>query len=202
MIRLILIFTAFFNLNAFANETKPTVIVALGDSLTEGYGIEKEKAYPTLVEKKLNAAGFNVKVINAGISGSTTASAPSRLKWLLQSSPQILFLALGANDGLRGVDVNTTKKNLLDTIHLAKEHHIKVWLAGMKMPPNYGKKYTADFEKMFADVAKEEKVPFLPFLLEGVAAVPGLSQNDGVHPNVAGHEKLAELVFQFMKKNL
>jgi acyl-CoA thioesterase I len=189
-------------LSANANNKKLTTIVILGDSLTEGYGIKKELAYPTLVEKKLIAEGLNIKIINAGISGSTSASAASRLNWFIKSKPDILLLALGANDGLRGVDIRATKKNLKDTIHRAKENNIRVWLAGMKMPPNYGISYTQQFEKMFTDVASEEKVAFLPFLLEGVAAQTRFNQTDGIHPNEKGHEVIAEVVAKFIRKNL
>jgi acyl-CoA thioesterase-1 len=177
-------------------------IIALGDSLTEGYGIEKENAYPTLVEEMLKKSGKNVRIINAGISGSTSASAPSRLRWLLTSQPDILFLALGANDGLRGVSIETTKKNLKDTIREAKKAKMKVWLAGMRLPPNYGKKYTQDFEQMFKALAKEENVPLLPFLLEGVAGQKELNQPDAIHPNEKGHQIMAKMVYEFFTRQL
>lgn len=179
-----------------------THIVTLGDSLTEGYGIEKDQAYPALVEKKLLKKGYPVKIYNAGISGSTTASAPSRLKWLLKSKPQIVFLALGANDGLRGISIETTKQNLKNTIQLAKEANVKVWLAGMKLPPNYGEAYTSKFEKMFQEIAKEENIPLLPFLLEGVAGQVTLNQPDGIHPNEKGHQMMADVIFSFFQQEL
>ena len=181
---------------------KQKIILALGDSLTEGYGIEKSNAYPAIVEAKLQSAGYNVKVVNAGISGSTSASAPSRLRWLLKSQPDYLFLVLGANDGLRGVDLKATENNLRTTIQLAKKANVQVWLAGMKMPPNYGRDYTKKFEQMFSQLAKSEKVPFLPFLLDNVAGRPELNQPDGIHPNEKGHALMAEQVFRFMKELL
>ena len=187
--------------NAKLKTEKSITIVALGDSLTEGYGIEKSKAYPTLVEAKLRAEGKKVTVINAGVSGSTTASAPGRVKWLLKNKPDVIFLALGSNDGLRGVDVATTKKNLKTAIDLAKQNHIQVWLAGALLPPNYGPQQTAAFKKLFSDLAKEENLPFMPFLLEGVATVQDLNQTDMIHPNEKGHAILADQVADFFRKN-
>lgn len=182
---------------------KSYVIVALGDSLTEGYGIEKDKAYPALLQKMLHDTGHpEVVVKNAGISGSTTASATSRLKWFLKNKPDVIFLALGANDGLRGVPLAATKKNLKATITLAKKNHLRVWLAGMKMPPNYGEKYTSGFSKMFKEIASKENVPLLPFLLDGVAGHPELNQVDGLHPNEDGHRIIAKKVLDFVLKNL
>jgi acyl-CoA thioesterase I len=193
-----------YHLEVLATTEHNTVthIVTLGDSLTEGYGIEKDKAYPALVEKKLLEKGYSVKIFNAGISGSTTASAPSRLKWLLKSKPHIVFIALGANDGLRGVTIETTKQNLKNTIQIAKNAQVKIWLAGMKLPPNYGKTYTAQFETMFQEIAKEEDIPLLPFLLEEVAGQVTLNQPDGIHPNEKGHQIMAEVVSSFFQKEL
>ena len=183
-------------------------IVCLGDSLTEGYGVAKEKAYPALVETKLQALHLKdskwpeVRVINAGISGSTTASALGRLKWYLKQKPNVVFLALGANDGLRGQDIDSAKANLRATILLAKQNQIEVWLGGMYMPPNYGAAYTKKFHKIFVDLAKEEHLAFLPFLLEGVALHPDLVQPDGIHPNEKGHQEVATRVFDFFKAHL
>lgn len=177
-------------------------IVILGDSLTDGYGIEKEKAFPSLLEKALNDLGYNIKIVNAGISGSTSSSAPSRLRWLVKQKPNVLFLALGSNDGLRGVDSAETKKNLLNTIQIAEQNNVLVWLAGMKIPPNYGLEYTRQFEALFADLAKEKKIPFFPFLLEGVAAKPELNQADKIHPNEKGHALIAKNLLPFFQKNL
>ncbi|RYZ96301.1 MAG: arylesterase, partial [Proteobacteria bacterium] len=148
---------------------KPKVLVMLGDSLTEGYGVAKEKAYPALLEKKLHAAGQTEwKVINSGVSGSTSASAPSRLQWALKSNPDAVFIALGANDGLRGIKPAATKENLLKTIKAAREKNVRVFVAGMEMPPNFGDEYRADFRKIFSEVAKAEKADFMPFLLKDV----------------------------------
>lgn len=179
-----------------------TKLVILGDSLTEGYGIEKENAYPALVEKTLKKQGYDLIVINGGISGSTSASAPSRAKWFLKSQPDYLLITLGSNDGLRGVSVDNLKANLKTTIKLAKEKKVKVWLAGLKMPPNYGKDFTQKFEAVFKEIAKEEQIPLLPFLLDGVAGNPELNQPDAIHPNEKGHEVMAQRVVEFIRKQI
>ncbi len=174
-----------------------TTIVFLGDSLTEGYGLDKSEAFPSLFEKKLKATGYkDIQVINAGISGSTSASAVSRLKWYLRAKPTILVLALGANDGLRGLDPKAMKKNLAMAIQLALDRKVKIVLAGMKIPPNYGLKYTKEFENAYPELSKKYNIPLIPFLLDGVAAKPDLNLPDGIHPNRKGHEIIAQLVFK------
>jgi acyl-CoA thioesterase-1 len=182
-----------------------TKIVFIGDSLTEGYGVSPELTYPALIEKKLKEGNLkDVQVLNSSISGSTTASAASRLKWHLKDPTQtkstVLVLALGANDGLRGLNLNQTRKNLSQAIQDAKSAGILVILAGMKIPPNYGKKYTAEFERLFADLAKEHEITLIPFLLQDVGGAPHLNQADGIHPNEKGHARMAETVFPFILK--
>ena len=178
-----------------------TTILMLGDSLTEGTGVEKTNAYPYLVEQILKAQGFlAIKVINGGVSGSTTASALSRLRWYLRERQDILLLALGANDGLRGLPTIQIKNNLAETIELSLRKGIRVVLAGMRMPPNYGKDYTVQFEKVFHELAKEYDIPFIPFLLEGVAGDPKLNLPDGIHPNERGHQIIAQLVYKTLVK--
>jgi acyl-CoA thioesterase-1 len=185
--------------NGYSNQYK---IIMLGDSLTAGYGVGQEHSYPTHVEKILNSKNIPVELINAGISGSTTASAVSRLKWLLNAKPTHLFLALGANDGLRGFKLDVTEKNLREAIRLAKENNIKVFLAGMMIPPNYGIDYTEKFKNLFVSIARKEKVPLLPFLLEGVAGEKDLNIADGIHPNIEGHKIIAKNVAKFFEKEL
>jgi acyl-CoA thioesterase-1 len=176
-----------------------TKIVCLGDSLTEGYGVSKEQAYPYLLEKLFIKNQLKVKVINAGISGSTTASAPKRLKWYLRAKPDIVLLALGANDGLRGVELKTSKANLAKTIEMAQLKKIKVVLAGMKLPPNYGKKYVTEFEKMYSDLAKKYQLTLIPFLLEGVGGQKELNQADGIHPNEKGYQVVAQKLYHQLR---
>lgn len=183
---------------AIANST----LVIIGDSLTEGYGITKDQAYPALVEKKLIASGKTWKIQNSGVSGSTSASALNRVKWALKSKPTAIMIALGANDGLRGLSTKQLEENLQKSIRLAKENRVKVYMAGMMMPPNYGREYSKNFAEVFPKVAKSEKIEFLPFLLEGVAANPKLNLADGIHPNEEGHKIMAENVFQFLRDKL
>lgn len=184
--------------NVWAGEK---VIFCLGDSLTAGYHIPSKSAWPNLVEEGLKSEKNSVKVINGGVSGSTTASGMGRLNWHMKAkgAPDILVLALGANDGLRGQKTESMKSNLSSIIQKAKKAGSHVLLAGMKMPPNYGKDYTNRFEKVFTDLAKEEDVSLIPFLLEGVAAVPKLNLPDGIHPNEDGHRVMADLVLKHLK---
>jgi acyl-CoA thioesterase-1 len=189
-------------LGASAPAHATTRVLFLGDSLTEGSGVAKSAAYPALVEAKLKAKGHaDVECVNAGVGGSTTASALSRLRWHLNAKdkPAVLVLALGGNDGLRGLDVKVARQSLVDTIRLAKDKGLKVLLAGMMMPPNYGKEYTEAFKQMYVDVAKEEAVGRIPFLLEGVAGDPSLNLPDGIHPNEKGYRIVAETVLRYLE---
>lgn len=195
-------FLIFLLLAPFSHATETKTLTIIGDSLTEGYGIAKEQAYPALLEKKLKQHGLKWKVINSGVSGSTSASAPGRVKWALKSKPEAIVLALGANDGLRGLKLDQLEKNLKKAIQLAKKEKVLIYFVGILMPPNYGNQYAKDFSKVFPKIAKEEKIDFLPFLLEGVAANPKLNLADGIHPNEEGHKIIAETVFQFLKDKL
>jgi acyl-CoA thioesterase-1 len=177
----------------------PIKVLCLGDSLTEGYGLAEDEAYPALLEQRLHRAGRDeVRVINAGISGSTSASGVARLRWQLRGHPQILVLALGANDGLRGLDLEATRAYLSEVIELARARGLVVLLAGMRLPPNYGADYTRQFEQMYAGLARQHRVPLIPFLLEGVAGDPELNLSDGIHPNARGHEIVADTVYRYL----
>lgn len=181
----------------------PYKLVVLGDSLTEGYGVAKEAAFPALLQEKFHKAGRkDLTVVNGGISGSTTASAEKRMAWHLKSKPQAALITLGANDGLRGLSVASSKESLDKAIRLAQGAGVKVILAGMKVPPNYGAEFSRDFEKIFPALAQKYKVPLFPFLLEGVAGVVPLNQTDGIHPNEKGHQLIAEKLFPFLEKHL
>ncbi len=189
----------------FAQSVTATTILCLGDSLTEGYGIPKNSAWPAVTEKTLRDKKLDVTMINAGVSGSTTASGPSRLQWHLKSKikPDWLFLALGANDGLRGQDVKAAQKNLEKTIQIAKEGGLKkIILAGIRIPTSYGPAYAKAFDAMFPTVAKQQKIHLLPFLLQDVATKPELNLPDGIHPNVEGHRIVAAHVAKFLESLL
>jgi acyl-CoA thioesterase-1 len=185
------------------------VLLVLGDSLTEGYGVAQEAAFPFLLEKKLNqfySKGSTSippwKIINSGISGSTTASAPSRVKWIMRSRPDALLLILGANDGLRGLKVTESEKNLAQAIEFLQKEKIKVILGGLYMPPNYGQKYTTDFKNMYQRLAKKYQLILVPFILDNVAGQSEYNQKDGIHPNEKGHEIIAENIFKVLKGKL
>ncbi len=175
-------------------------LIVLGDSLTEGYGVAKEAAYPALLEKKLHEAGKKEwTVINSGVSGSTTASAVTRMKWLFKSKPDAVLLVLGANDGLRGLKIEDSQKHLAAAIEYANSQKVRVILGGLYMPPNYGADYTGQFKKMYEALAKKYKVTFIPFILEKVGGNPKYNLADGIHPNEEGHKIIAENIFQVLK---
>lgn len=201
---LIIISSFFFTFSVWATkpDTPPRTILFIGDSLTAGYGVDKEKSYVSLIEKDLLKKGYNIKTLNGSVSGSTTSSGIKRLRWFLKAKPEILVLALGANDGLRGVKIETSQKNLDDIIQLAKENNIKVALAGMMLPPNYGPDYTKKFKEMYLDLVKKHNVVHIPFLLEGVAAQRELNQADGIHPNEKGHIIMKDTVIKYLEKML
>jgi len=171
------------------------VIVALGDSLTAGLGVANDEAYPALLEARLRRAGFAYRVVNAGVSGDTTAGGRRRLDWVLRSRPEVVIVALGANDGLRGQPVAAVRDNLTAIVTRLREAGTRVLLVGMRLPPNYGEAYATEFAEAFRAVARGTSVAFMPFLLAGVAGDPSLNQADGIHPNAAGHRIVAEHVW-------
>jgi len=175
-------------------QSKPEkTILFFGDSLTAGYGLTEEEAFPALVEKSLNKKGKKVKVINAGLSGETSAGGLTRIDWVLRQPVDVFILELGANDGLRGVPLDETKKNLqaiLDKVK-SKNKNVKIVVAGMMVPPNMGKAYSDEFQKIFPSLAKKNSATLIPFLLEGVAGIENLNQADGIHPTVEGHKIVA-----------
>jgi acyl-CoA thioesterase I len=179
---------------------KPYTILFLGDSLTEGLGVEKEDAFPALVDAKLKAWRPGCcAVINGGSSGSTSASGVRRLQWYAKAKPDLVVLALGSNDGLRGVKPAETRKNVEAAIRFCREKHWDLALTGLKVPPNYGPEYTAGFARIYPDLAAAYRIPIMPFLLAGVAGEPGLNQADGIHPNEKGHRVLADSVAAFLE---
>lgn len=179
------------------------VVLFLGDSLTAGLGVEPEEAYPQLLGAMLARDGIaDVRIVNGGISGSTSASAMARLKWYGKIHPSVLFLALGANDGLRGLTIEEMAKNLAEVISAAQAQGMTVILAGMELPPNYGDDYTDAFRKVYRDLTAQYTIELIPFLLEGVGGVAALNQADGIHPNADGHRKIALQVYPLLKQHL
>lgn len=187
---------------AQAADTPPKKMVIIGDSITEGFGIKREMAYPQLLQQRLDKEKLRWRVINSGISGSTSASAVSRIAWHLKQKPDLIVLALGGNDGLRGSDVKAMEENLNKAIELAKRAGVKIVLAGMKVPPNYGAAYSASFEAVFSRVARKNSVPLIPFLLEHVGGDKNLNLEDGIHPNEKGHAIIADTVFKALRSYL
>jgi acyl-CoA thioesterase-1 len=179
----------------------PRVILFLGDSITAGYGLDPEQAFPALIQEKIDAKSWNFKVVNAGQSGDTSAGGLNRLAWLLKNRVDILILELGANDGLRGLPAETTRKNLQAIIDRTKDKYpeAKVIMAGMKVPPNMGGDYGRKFEAVFVDLAKKNKATLIPFILEGVGGMRELNLGDGIHPTAKGHEIVAANVWKVLE---
>jgi len=193
---LIIVALAFFTAPPAAK-----VILFYGDSLTAGNGLSVEEAFPALIQKKLTADGKAVKVINAGLSGETSAGGLARLDWVLRQPVDVVVLELGANDGLRGLPLDQTQKNLQAIIDKmkAKNPAVKIVIAGMMVPPNMGPDYTAKFQKIFPDLAKKNKAALIPFLLQDVAGNEKLNNPDGIHPNVEGHKIVAKNVLKVLE---
>lgn len=175
------------------------VIVAFGDSLTAGYGLPESQSYTTLLQQKLVAAGYQYRVVNAGVSGDTSAGGARRLEWSLDGDVRYLILELGGNDGLRGLPVAELKKNLAQIIEAAQQRNIFVILAGMEAPPNYGVAYTSSFRQVYQDLARQYSVLLIPFVLEGVGGNPQLNQPDGIHPNAEGEKVFTENVWRALE---
>ncbi len=180
--------------------TPALVIVALGNSLTAGLGVDESQNYPYLLEKKLHADGYNVKVINAGVSGETSSGARSRLNWVISGlSPDLVILETGANDGLRGIDPNLLHDNLDHIITVLQSNDIDVILAGMRMPPNLGPEFTHAFAAVYPAVARTRAIALIPFFLENVAGRARLNQADGMHPNANGYKVVVNTLYPYVK---
>ncbi len=194
----------FFGLTAFyakrANNDAKNILF-FGDSLTAGYGLDPSEAFPALVQKKLDSLKLNFKVINAGLSGETSAGGLRRINWVLQNKVDILVLELGANDGLRGISLDDTEQNLQKIINAARKKYpsVRLVVAGMKVPPNLGPEYSKQFETIFQELAQKNEAALIPFLLEGVGGVPELNLRDRIHPNTEGHKRVAENVWQVLQ---
>lgn len=182
-----------------SSQTSPPLVLFLGDSLTAGYGLEEGQAYPALVAAELEKTGRRVRVVNAGVSGDTTAGGLARLDWLLRQKPRVAVVALGANDGLRGLALEATENNLRQILLRLQAAGVQPLLAGMLIPPNYGPDYAAKFAGLFPKLSQELRVPLIPFLLEGVAAEPELNQADGIHPTAQGQVIVARTVLSHLE---
>jgi acyl-CoA thioesterase-1 len=178
-----------------------TVILFLGTSLTAGYGIDPDQAYPALIQQKIDAAGLNYRVVNAGVSGETSAGALRRVDWLLQQRVSVLVLETGANDGLRGLPSDSLRSNIRSILDRARQRQpgAKLVLLGMRIPPNYGRPYIQQFEAVYPEVARATGATLVPFLLQGVGGDRALNQPDGVHPTAAGQQKMAETVWHYLE---
>lgn len=185
----------------YAADDKP-VIVAFGDSLSAGYGVSQSESFPAQLEAALAENGVEARVINAGVSGDTTAGGRARLDWVLADKPDMAIVELGSNDGLRGIDPAETEANLDAILERLKAEGVDVLFTGMLAPPNLGRDYEAEFNTVFPRLAKEHDVAFYPFFLEGVAAQPALNQDDGMHPNAEGVAVIVERITPYVLRVL
>ena len=177
-------------------------VVFLGDSLTAGLGLPRKDSFPALIDGRIRAAGLGWRVVNAGVSGDTSAGARARLDWVFRDKPELIFLCIGSNDGLRGLPVKEMEANLRAILDRAREERCRVVLAGAMLPENYGPEYREAFRAVFPRVAKAYKAAFLPFLLEGVALRPELNQEDGIHPNAEGARRIADRAWAVLEPEL
>ena len=175
------------------------VVVALGDSLTAGLGVAPDEAYPALLDARLRREGYGYRVVNAGVSGDTSAAGLRRVDWVHKSKPDVVIVALGANDGLRGLPVDALARNLEAIVSRVRATGARVLLAGMRVPPNYGADYTSAFAAVFPAVARRTGVPLAPFLLDGVAGDARLNQPDGIHPTAEGQRVIAERLWPYVR---
>ncbi|MBA3847278.1 MAG: arylesterase [Planctomycetes bacterium] len=183
---------------AFSSET----LVCLGDSLTAGFGIDEAQAFPAKLQELITADGLDWKVVNAGVSGDTTAGGLGRINWVLKSKPTLVLVALGANDGLRGIRPAAMRANLEKICDRLVRGKARPLIAGMQMPANYGEDFRTAFAGVFPAVAEKKEAPLLPFLLEGVGGVAELNQADGIHPTAEGHARMAAHVYPFLRPHL
>ncbi len=181
-------------------ESRP-IILFFGNSITAGYQLAVEQAFPAIIQGWMDSLGYNYQVVNAGLSGETTASGKSRIAWVLRTVPDIFVLELGANDGLRGLPLEETPKNLQAIIDEVKKANpeVKIVVAGMRVPPNLGQEYTSGFERIFPEIAAANDAVLIPFILEEVAGIPELNLPDGIHPTPEGHQLVAQTVWKYLQ---
>lgn len=189
--------------NSISKTDKNTreTIIFFGTSLTAGLGLDTTEAYPALIQQKIDSLGLNYQVVNAGLSGETSASGKNRINWVLNQNVHVFVLELGANDGLRGIPLTETETNLQEIIDAVfkKNKSAKIILAGMQMPPNFGEEYTAEFKNLFPNLAQKNNVHLIPFLLQDVGGMPELNQQDGIHPTAQGQQIIANTVWKTLQ---
>ncbi len=195
--RYFLLFWFLMIVTSVTAQNKKTILI-FGDSITAGYGIDPQQAFPALIQERIDSLGMAYNVINGGLSGETSAGGLRRIDWVLQRPVDIMILELGGNDGLRGIDLTSTKQNLQQIIDkaLKKNPDMEIILAGMQVPPNLGTDYTKEFANIYPDLAKENNLPLIPFILEKVGGRPELNLPDGIHPTAEGHKLVAETVWE------
>lgn len=182
-------------------QDNPSRILIFGDSITAGHGIDEENAYPSYIQQKIDSLGWSFNVINGGLSGETSSGGLRRIDWMLREPVSVFILELGGNDGLRGIDPEVTKSNLQEIIDKVENQYpdAVIILAGMQVPPNLGSDYTEEFMQIYPDLAKENDVELIPFLLEGVGGNEELNQSDGIHPTAEGHKVVAQNAWEVLK---
>ena len=189
---------------AFAGPVHATerIVVAFGDSLTAGLGVMPDESYPAQLQARLRADGYAYRVVNAGASGDTTAGGLRRVDWALKNKPDIVIVALGANDAMRGQDLASVRANLDGIVARFQKAGARVLMAGMEMPPHYGARYAADFRRLYVEVARKRGAAFMPFLLDGVAGNPQLNQPDGIHPTAEGYRIVVDHLWPYLEPML
>jgi len=189
---------------AFAGPVHATerIVVAFGDSLTAGLGVMPDESYPAQLQARLRADGYAYRVVNAGASGDTTAGGLRRVDWALKNKPDIVIVALGANDAMRGQDLASVRANLDGIVARFQKAGARVLVVGMEVPPNYGERYAADFRRLYVEVARKRGAAFMPFLLDGVAGNPQLNQGDGIHPTAEGYRIVVDRLWPYLEPML
>lgn len=201
---LLFIISLFFTCSLQAQDPDTRSILFFGDSITAGLGVDKSQAFPALIQDRIDSLGLNYEVINGGSSGETSAGGLRRIDWTLQRDIDIMVLELGGNDGLRGIDLNSTKENLQQIIDKvkAKNPDVEIILAGMQVPPNLGQDYTKQFETIYPELAEENDLPLIPMIMDKIGGNQELMQSDGLHPTPEGHEVIADTVWEVLRSFL
>lgn len=201
---IIVILSMFFTYSLQAQDSDTKTILFFGDSITAGLGVNKSQAFPALIQDRIDSLGLNYEVINGGLSGETSAGGLRRIDWTLQRDVDIMVLELGGNDGLRGIDLNSTKDNLQQIIDKmkAKNPDSEIILAGMQVPPNLGQDYTKQFETIYPELAEENDLPLIPMIMDKIGGDEELMQSDGLHPTPKGHQVIAETIWEALRRLL